>query len=79
MHQAYSKRLDALEARTGDTVYGIQCVNAAWHSDPAIQAGLVKISGRDDVMTLEEFERRYRSGQLIRVVYDKNWRGEDVR
>ncbi len=79
MKHAYSTRLDALEARTGDTVYGIQYANAAWNTHPVARDGLVKMSGRDEVLTLEDFERRYPRGQLIRVVYDTNWRSEDAR
>jgi hypothetical protein len=74
MKHTQLKRLAALEARAGGTVFGIQYVNAAWHPDPVARSGMVHISGTDEVMTWGAFNATYPAGTLIRMVYTEDWR-----
>ena len=70
-------RLDKLEASAcaGERVIGITYTQDWREEHPP---GIVKLIGRHrgEQMRIEEFERRYPGGTLIRVEFVKDWRND---
>jgi hypothetical protein len=69
--KAIDKRLATLEAQQGGAgVVGVWKEPHTWNGS----AGLVRVCGMDEHVSLEEFTECYPNGTLVRVLYVTNWK-----